>query len=999
MADIILNGTCGDNLTWTLDDEGTLTISGTGTMYDWSNSSRAPWYSHRDSITSAIIKPGATSVGKYAFFNCDNLTSVTLSNSITSIAEYAFSDCDNIRRFNCIYTDNEERLHTLSSNRDGLFYLPCSITSIGIGNNKLKPNDYGFPYIVFVSTTGSQYTEYIEEKIIEGINRLQWTIKDNTLTVYTGYNDTSRIPDFIEATNSPNSNDRFPARYAPWIQLKTEGSLKEWGIIPDIKSIHINFVKNDAVIGTNALREASSCTTVQFDGEGGPTAFNNHCFGGCSSLKTMCTSGNVNENSDETVTIPNTVKKIGSHVFENCSSIQIISIPPDIEVIQPYAFNGCEVLEEFTLNSYENMTYEWSKEYYTVENSILYKGVGNNDGNLNIHTLVKYPSLLQGTATTHDCDIFEIPSTVTYVNSRAFEKLKPYIFENKTITRGIKISGSITLGSNVFYESHLHCICFTDENILYTNIDSFGNAQIDNYWDTEGESLLNSIHNDYGTYLYTPESVVIKIVPSSNTSNELHLLRSITNDDESTTVTVTSYASSVFDYGNTTIESIVIDKDVNLLYWNSNTDYYNVFRNFSKLKTFTINDGSDTTLDTDEKTFNVINDILFYDSYLICCPREIKLTEVTALEDNLTEGTQQSCIVSSYTGGIRGDNGIAVKLSGCTVVTDAFYGVSNLEKLSLDNCTVERDYLTTSATMQLNAVDDKTEYLDYVYAGSRSKCIVYHSHNDNNTDCDIESYINSSTQYTYIVDLNRYTTFKYTYYSSDDNDGTITELTCTVKGDYYNYPYDIGCVYAKSNNSEDGEDIVYITKDLSNYLGIGDLMNGWNTSETDSEVICIQDYSEISYEIDYYIGNWYETTRYYWTNKETPLEVLEDTEDSTFVGWSISLGAQTPDYKTGDPFPLEDIIPNGIINLYPVWIEITVSAEGYITKVRGTNVLGFLPAATGGGSETLSYSAKFSIAANPVIVLDKTASNVFALTTIDEANVRNARYRLMYLPE
>ena len=43
-------GSCGANLTWSLDDAGVLTISGTGDMYDYSVTSSAPWYSNRSSI-------------------------------------------------------------------------------------------------------------------------------------------------------------------------------------------------------------------------------------------------------------------------------------------------------------------------------------------------------------------------------------------------------------------------------------------------------------------------------------------------------------------------------------------------------------------------------------------------------------------------------------------------------------------------------------------------------------------------------------------------------------------------------------------------------------------------------------------------------------------------------------------------------------------------------------------------------------------------------------
>ena len=49
------SGTCGDNLTWTLDGVGTLTISGTGAMYDyyWTN---VPWYDVRRNIgTRAFV--------------------------------------------------------------------------------------------------------------------------------------------------------------------------------------------------------------------------------------------------------------------------------------------------------------------------------------------------------------------------------------------------------------------------------------------------------------------------------------------------------------------------------------------------------------------------------------------------------------------------------------------------------------------------------------------------------------------------------------------------------------------------------------------------------------------------------------------------------------------------------------------------------------------------------------------------------------------------------
>ena len=71
------SGTCGADLTWTLDDEGTLTISGNGAMDQW-NYGKAPWYNNRTAIKKLQINSGVTGIGEYAFYNCSNIASVTL---------------------------------------------------------------------------------------------------------------------------------------------------------------------------------------------------------------------------------------------------------------------------------------------------------------------------------------------------------------------------------------------------------------------------------------------------------------------------------------------------------------------------------------------------------------------------------------------------------------------------------------------------------------------------------------------------------------------------------------------------------------------------------------------------------------------------------------------------------------------------------------------------------------------------------------------------------
>lgn len=86
------SGTCGKNLTWTLDEGGTLTISGTGAMGDYSYNAM-PWYDYRNSIKTAVIEDGVTSIGDRAFWECNSLESVNIPDSVTSIGNSAFAYC------------------------------------------------------------------------------------------------------------------------------------------------------------------------------------------------------------------------------------------------------------------------------------------------------------------------------------------------------------------------------------------------------------------------------------------------------------------------------------------------------------------------------------------------------------------------------------------------------------------------------------------------------------------------------------------------------------------------------------------------------------------------------------------------------------------------------------------------------------------------------------------------------------------------------------------
>lgn len=80
-------GECGDNVIWLLSEKGTLTISGTGKMYDYEK--YAHWEDYYEEIFRVEIESGVTNIGAFAFSNLYNFT-VSIPDSVTSIEDGAF---------------------------------------------------------------------------------------------------------------------------------------------------------------------------------------------------------------------------------------------------------------------------------------------------------------------------------------------------------------------------------------------------------------------------------------------------------------------------------------------------------------------------------------------------------------------------------------------------------------------------------------------------------------------------------------------------------------------------------------------------------------------------------------------------------------------------------------------------------------------------------------------------------------------------------------------
>ena len=94
----VFTGKCGDNLTWKIDNDEVLTISGTGRIPDYNDSSSggnntAPWYGYAYQIKKVVLGSGVQNIGNDAFADCYGMTDITIPDGVTSIGDSAFDGC------------------------------------------------------------------------------------------------------------------------------------------------------------------------------------------------------------------------------------------------------------------------------------------------------------------------------------------------------------------------------------------------------------------------------------------------------------------------------------------------------------------------------------------------------------------------------------------------------------------------------------------------------------------------------------------------------------------------------------------------------------------------------------------------------------------------------------------------------------------------------------------------------------------------------------------
>ena len=93
------SGFCGaeeNTVSWSLDESGVLEIAGQGAMNEWQNEEEVPWNGYRDQITEVQIKEGITSIGAYAFADCEKLVKLDIADSVQTIGAFAYFNCSGL---------------------------------------------------------------------------------------------------------------------------------------------------------------------------------------------------------------------------------------------------------------------------------------------------------------------------------------------------------------------------------------------------------------------------------------------------------------------------------------------------------------------------------------------------------------------------------------------------------------------------------------------------------------------------------------------------------------------------------------------------------------------------------------------------------------------------------------------------------------------------------------------------------------------------------------
>lgn len=307
----IHSGFCGRNVTWALAEDGALTISGSGTMNDYSylypslnDVPAPPWWLWKDEIKTIVIENGVTSIGNCAFNDCAALTSITVPSSVTRMGDRAFWGCASL-------TD---------------IAIPGSVTSLGYG--------------VFFGCS-SLTSMIIPDRVT--------SIKSEAFGCCTGLTSIT-IPDSVASIEygAFDSCTGLTGIALPNSVTSIEGHTF-WGCT-SLKSVIIP--GRVTSIGPGAFLNCSSLSGIAIPNS--VTSIGSEAFEGCTSLTSITIPDGVTSIEYSAffrcsgltgIAIPDGVTAIGVGAFSECARLTSITIPGSVTSIECGAFSGCAGLK------------------------------------------------------------------------------------------------------------------------------------------------------------------------------------------------------------------------------------------------------------------------------------------------------------------------------------------------------------------------------------------------------------------------------------------------------------------------------------------------------------------------------------------------------------------------------------------------------------------------------------------------------------------------------
>ena len=323
-----LTGKCGENAVYTLDKDGTLTISGTGDM------DLSMWDSSKESIENRTIKKivvssGIISICSFAFSDFKDVTEVSLGDTIENIEEYAFESLEGIRKIeipssvktigDCAFRDCISLEYII---------IPQSVTEFG-----------GFAF---------QNTPWLEKQreknpllIINGILIDAAAATGNVVipNKVTRINPSAFFNSKADSVTIPNSVKSIGHSAFESSTLKTLD-------IPE----SVTSIETRAFSCMDELTEITIHGTVK--------KIDEQLFRACKQLKKVTLSEGIESIGNgsffdcsklETVILPESLTSIEQYAFYYCTSLSEIKLPKKLKTISGCAFFGCESLTEITI--------------------------------------------------------------------------------------------------------------------------------------------------------------------------------------------------------------------------------------------------------------------------------------------------------------------------------------------------------------------------------------------------------------------------------------------------------------------------------------------------------------------------------------------------------------------------------------------------------------------------------------------------------------------------